>query len=299
MSTYNGEKYVGEQIESILAQDHSDVRLLIRDDGSSDNTISILREYTSEHENIELINGKNLGVVDSFFQLLKTADEVDYYAFSDQDDIWKSNKISRAVRYLEDMKGTNDEPLLYFAKQEYVDEELATIGYSDTPRYIGLKNALVQNVAIGCTTVINRSARDLVNRHQPEYAIMHDWWIYLTVAAMGRVIYDSEPTMKYRQHGNNTLGATASVIERLRRRFKRFLTRNWKNDVFRPRDQAEEFLSCFRSELDTVDCQLVERFVRSKEGSLSRFFYSLKPDVQRNRLVDNLILRFMIIMNRY
>lgn len=299
MSTYNGDRYLCEQIDSILAQDYIHVRLLIRDDGSSDGTVSMLREYEDTNENVEVVAGENLGVVDSFFRLLELADDVDYYAFSDQDDVWKPDKISRAVKLLEDARDDNDKPLLYFSKQEYVDAQLNNIGYSETPQIIGLKNALVQNVAIGCTTIIDHHVRDLVNRHRPKSAIMHDWWIYLVTSAMGRVIYDPEPTMKYRQHANNTLGATASVFERIQRRTKRFLTRNWKNDIFRPRDQAEEFLLCFRRELEPSDHRMIQRFVRSKKGLFTRLFYALWADVQRNRLIDNLILRLMIIMNRY
>ena len=102
MSTYNGEKYVNEQIDSLLQQDHTNLEILIRDDGSKDSTVSILEEYHKENPNIKLIIDKNKGVISSFFELaMKASEEADYFAFCDQDDYWKPQKISRAVNLLE------------------------------------------------------------------------------------------------------------------------------------------------------------------------------------------------------
>lgn len=296
LSTYNGMEYLPEQLRSIETQRYRNVDILIRDDGSHDGTLEYVRDYAFGREDVEVIAGDNVGVVDSFMRLLDSARDRDAYAFCDQDDVWLPNKIERAAQRLEPSR---NEPMLYFSRQEYVDENERTLGYSDLPRFVGLRNALVQNIAIGCTTVINEATRRLLVAHTPTQAIMHDWWAYLLVSALGRVVYDPAVTMKYRQHGGNTLGATASTVERLRRRSRRFLTRNWKSDVFRPRDQAEEFLRQFGDRLREADRQIVARFVHSKSSVLRRWAYALSTVTRRNRLSDDIILRLMILLNRY
>lgn len=296
LSTYNGMEYLSEQLQSIEDQRYQPIDVLIRDDGSSDGTLAYLNDYAAGRDNVEVVSGENIGVVKSFLVLLDRAGEHDAYAFCDQDDVWLPNKIERAAARL---TPSESEPMLYFSRQEYVDEEKEHLGYSDPARFIGLRNALVQNIAIGCTTVINEATRRLLVAHTPKQAIMHDWWAYLLVSALGQVVYDPVVTMKYRQHGGNTLGATASTLERLRRRSQRFLTRNWKSDVFRPRDQAEEFLRLFGSRLDESDRQSVQRFVHSKNNAFRRWGYAVSTDARRNRLTDDLILRFMILLNRY
>ncbi len=299
MSTYNGIDYLREQIDSILAQDHPHVRLLVRDDGSSDGTVSVLREYEAKYENVDVINGENLGVTDSFFRLLEQAGDADYYAFSDQDDVWKKEKLSRAVATLERKQRSGEEPLLYFSRLEFVDENLNHLGYSPEVNVTGFRNALIQNQSIGCTSVINAAARRLLVEDLPDEALMHDWWVYAVVSAFGRVVHDPTPTILYRQHSSNVVGDTPSRLKHFFKRLRRFMTRNWKNDIFRPSNQARRLAQIFGEQLGDKERRLVERMVWSKRSLLHRFLYALTADVERNSLIDTLLFRFMVVINRY
>ena len=299
MSTYNGTDYLREQIESILAQDHPHVHLLVRDDGSSDGTVSVLREYEDAHEDVRVVAGENLGVVQSFFRLLELADEVDYYAFSDQDDVWKPSKLSRAVAMLEEERRFDEEPLLYFSRLEFVDEDLNRLGGSPEVKVIGFQNALVQNQCVGCTSVFNAPARRLVVQNLPEEALMHDWWVYAVVSALGRVIHDPVPTICYRQHSSNVVGDTASRLGRFLRRLRRFLTRNWKDDIFRPSDQARRLARTFGDRLDDDERELVKHMIQSKKSLLHRLSYAFTADVRRNEFIDTVLFRLMVLINRY
>jgi glycosyltransferase involved in cell wall biosynthesis len=303
LSTYNGAPFLRPQLDSILEQTHPATRLFVRDDGSHDATRAILDAYADRHDAVRVAFGANVGVIDSFLTLLAQADpEADYYAFSDQDDVWRADKLARAVARLEAAQapGGDDVPRLYFARQELVDEALRPLGLSPVPRHLGFRNALVQNQAIGCTTVINRAARALVVAHPPQQALMHDWWIYAVVAAFGEVLYDPAPTMRYRQHGANVVGDTPDALGRFLRRLRRFLTRNWRNDIFRPSDQARELLRVFGDRLPPGPRAHAEAMVASKDaGWLRRLAYACTTAAQRNTRADDLLLRFMIAINRY
>ena len=143
----------------------------------------------------------NIGVIASFFQLLMLASsEADYFAFCDQDDVWLPNKVSRAVSVLESIP--QDIPLLYCSRVTIVDEKLNHLGLSKTlSRAPSFENALVENIVTGCTAVINRKSRQLFLRRIPRKALMHDWWMYLVVAAFGEVVWDPQSKDVYkRQH---------------------------------------------------------------------------------------------------
>lgn len=208
MSTYNGEKYIKEQIDSIENQDYLSLSLLVRDDGSTDATLSILKEYEKKFENITVIQGENIGVWKSFFELCKMADgQADYYALADQDDYWFPDKISAAIEYMK--RGEKEKGLLYAGNKTLVDKELQLINseidysYECIPSF---GNALVENICTGCTCVLNQELLKIICRHIPSYVIMHDWWIYLIASALGKVIYDKKSYILYRQHEKNTHG---------------------------------------------------------------------------------------------
>lgn len=221
MSTYNGEKYLREQIDSILAQEDVKVDLLVRDDGSSDGTIAILNEY-KEKKLLDWYDGGNLGPARSFLDLLNKAGKYDYYAFSDQDDYWMPEKLSVAVKKLATAK--KGVPAVYFSNKEIVDEHLENGRMSDlVVPVVSFKSSIVRNIATGCTMVFNASLRDEVLKYQPKYLEMHDSWIYrVCLAVKGEAIYDNNAYIKYRQHGGNVIGANDGVLSKVRRRFTKF-----------------------------------------------------------------------------
>lgn len=209
MSTYNGEEYIREQLDSILAQSYPDVDILVRDDGSSDDTFVILKEYEETHSNIRAYQGKNIGINKSFFELLRKSDG-DYIGFCDQDDYWLPEKIERAVEQLEKMEG----PALYCGAKTLVDENLEPFEYQQRQRIVpGFGNAVIESVCSGCTALMNRELADVMRKRLPEDVIHHDWWCYMVATYLGTMYFDPQSYIYYRQHGNNEVGASGRPVD--------------------------------------------------------------------------------------
>lgn len=221
MSSYEGAAYVREQVDSVLAQTHDRLRLVIRDDGSGEATRAVLREV-SHDPRVELREGDNLGLPHAFFRLLDdSGEDADLWALCDQDDVWLPEKLERAVTALHDVDG----PALYCARVHVVDERLAPLYAHELPlRGPSFANALVQNIALGCTVVLNRSARDLLRDRWPRECVMHDAWMYLVVAGAGTVVYDPTLVVQYRQHGHNSVGMGRGSLSRFAGRVRRQLS---------------------------------------------------------------------------
>jgi glycosyltransferase involved in cell wall biosynthesis len=218
LSTYNGANYLPEQLDSFVAQDHADWTLLWRDDGSDDATVAIMRTFAPERCVHVAEPVGRLGVLNSYMALLRatvpTLAPPDAAAFADQDDVWLPHKLSRGLAALRAVPA--DTPALYCARQTLVDAGLRPIGPSPAfTRAPGFPAALTQNIATGCTILLNRAAATLVAGSQPPADTLHDWWSYLLVAAAGgRVIADDTPALLYRQHGGNVVGARRSHLRR-------------------------------------------------------------------------------------
>lgn len=225
LSIFNGEKYLQEQLDSLLRQTHTEWTVIWRDDGSSDGSRGIVLRFAAtvgEHRCIELANTRrHIGATRSYMALLRAAAEFPLVAFADQDDVWLPAKLARAAASL---CGTADTfPALYCARQIVSDSELHPLGVSmrirRTPSFPG---SLVQNIASGCTVVLNRSAVALINTTSPPENSVHDWWCYIVVsAATGRIIVDDAPVILYRQHGSNAIGVAPSSLVRAIRALRR------------------------------------------------------------------------------
>ena len=294
ISTYNGEKYLKELIESVLNQDTKQLTLIIRDDGSNDNTLKILSRY-SKNKYIKIFTENNIGIIQSFFKLLKiSSPNSDYYAFCDQDDIWMRDKLSRAINKLNEF--SEEIPLMYCSRTILVNDKLDIIKYSKIPRrQPSFRNALVENIATGCTIVINNSARKLILKQIPLSALMHDWWVYLTLSAFGKVIYDVEPKILYRQHSSNIIGVETNFIRKWNGRVKRFIKRGKKLPISQ---QVNEFQKIYGMILPEDKEKILNKFINSRKTLISRIFYAFNSEVFRQSLVDDIILRILIIFNR-
>jgi glycosyltransferase involved in cell wall biosynthesis len=296
LSTYNGARFLREQMDSLLAQSYQGVFIDIRDDGSTDDTCRILQEYSGKYPNIHVVYGGNIGVVGSFFSLLRDAGEYhDFLAFCDQDDIWHPDKIHHAVNAM--ILADDRQPLLYCSRYEFVDEEMKHLGFSRIPRRIGFGNALVENIAAGCTIVINQRAKDLILSKNPGRIVIHDWWFYLIASAFGKVLYDDQVNIQYRQHKGNVIGGTPIFLRSVFRRGKEFL-RSGK-DAYKVREQAIEFQGCYGPLLDNANAETLRRFIESKNTFSSRLWYSLSMDVWRQAAADTMILRVLILLGYY
>lgn len=226
MSAYNGSRYLPAQLDSILAQDHEHTTLLVRNDGSQDGgeTMGILNKYKHDHpEKVYVLDGENLGFADSFSTLIRTALEMypnaDYFAFSDQDDVWKPEKLSRALRMMESC--SDEVPVAYCSNTMRVDAELNPMGLSWNPAEVSLskKRALVQNFATGCTMVFNRKAATVYNDFKPVHIMMHDFLMYQICTFLGELVWDPESYILYRQHSSNQIGRPG-LWGRMKNRFK-------------------------------------------------------------------------------
>lgn len=279
---------------SLLRQDYPDVDILIRDDGSEDGTLDILGRYSS-FDNVSVCKGRNFGVPRSFFELIQIASpSADYYAFCDQDDIWEKDKISRAIGSLASFPQAI--PSLYCSRCLLVDEDLNIIGRSPIPkRGPSFENALVQNIASGCTVVINKAARQLLMREIPRISRMHDWWMYLVIAAFGKVIYDPEPRILYRQHSSNVIGTGSTAIAIWTTRIRRFLK---SSRVPLITEQASEFRRIYGSLLPEEKKAVLDRFLDERKLLTGRVRYAFSCEVYRQSMSDDMALRLLIMLNR-
>lgn len=221
MSTYNGETYLREQINSILEQTFSDFVLYIRDDGSSDGTRDVIGSYTDPR--IRVLSGENLGPAGSFFALLRQALDADYVFFSDQDDIWYPHKLEKM---LEIIKPYGETPTMVFSDFAMIDSDGVQTDASYTrhaslqvaPGNVPLAKVIAQPYAFGCASVINRALAKLV-AYPPASIEMHDCWICQSAAAVGNLVYMPEQTIAHRFHSSNATGRSGqdSLITRIKR----------------------------------------------------------------------------------
>jgi glycosyltransferase involved in cell wall biosynthesis len=216
LATYNGERFLREQIDSILAQDYQNLNILARDDASTDGTAGVLREYAEGFpEKFEVIRGSpaNRGVLDNFLSLMK-ASTADYICFADQDDVWLPRKVSKSKEVMDQLESKYgvSTPLLVFTDLRIVDENVGTLYPSfwaqmgiDPERIHHINKLLGRGVVTGCTMMINRSLLELGFR-TPKEASLHDRWIALLASTMGKAGFVNEQTVLYRQHGANAVG---------------------------------------------------------------------------------------------
>lgn len=237
MSTYNGQSFLNRQIDSILAQSYENLVLMIRDDGSTDATLSIVSAYSSLYPEKVIVMEDDLGNLrstQSFLELLRRVDNSSYLMFSDQDDIWHPNKVEYFVRAIKAIEISNSavKPALVFGDMTVVDEKCQELSSSFwafqklNPHIIfNWKKLLSQNVVTGCSMIINDSARMLCV-DLPRIEVIHDHFIAINISKYGRVDYISEPTMLYVQHQNNVVGASAFDLQYLIKRM-RYVRTTW------------------------------------------------------------------------
>lgn len=239
MSTYNGEKYLAEQIDSLLQQKEVKIQILVRDDGSTDHTQKMLEKYQSEGI-LTWYTGSNLRSAKSFMDLVKNAPESEYYAFCDQDDVWKEDKLSHAIMMMRQKEKENN-PVLYCSDYQLVDADLHPLtNKGHQHRSMTTFNAgILSSCATGCTVVFNKAVKALLCEYTPSYQGMHDSWACrVCLAVGGSVIFDENyKALYYRQHGNNVVGAVPSKITRIKRLWGRITKKECAASK-----QAEELL---------------------------------------------------------
>jgi glycosyltransferase involved in cell wall biosynthesis len=288
LCSYNGARFIREQLDSIRAQSHGDWKVWVSDDGSDDGTLDILAEYRSAWgaDRLEILRGPSRGFAPNFLSLVcRPQISADYFSYADQDDVWEPRKLERAIDALR-LSGP-DRPALYCTRTTLVDEGGSPLGLSPLfTQKPDFRNALVQNVGGGNTMVFNASARRLLLAAGWDLDVVaHDWWTYLAIsAAGGRIFYDPEPSLLYRQHGGNLIGSNQGLGARLTR--LRLLMRG---QLRRWIDANVAGLRRILAELPVEQRQIFLEFDASRHGGIVRRLVGLKRSgVYRQTLGGNL-----------
>ncbi len=286
LSTYQGEQYLAEQLDSLLGQTWKNLEILARDDGSKDNTQQILEDYSQKYSQITYYAGKNVGVANSFFDLLQKSD-ADYVAFCDQDDVWLEKKIEIAVRRLKKETG----PALYCSNKILVDRQLRRLKKQDkAQRRPGFGNAVVECICTGCTAVMNRELAKILAAKVPEHAILHDWWAYLAAAYTGKVIFDRRAYILYRQHGKNVVGAKGGFWGAVQSKAAYL-----KNNKGKLKGQLTDFSKLYHG--DREKDALVAK-VLAAETIPGRIKVVWNRKIYRQSVLDELIMRILFLIGK-
>ena len=298
LSTYNGQAYLAEQLQSFKAQTHANWVLFWRDDGSQDGSAAMVASFAAGLANATHVAepAGHLGPTGSFMALLRAASsselDIDAVAFADQDDVWLPEKLARGVAALR--AESEARPVIYCARQILVDATLHPIGISNSlTRKPGFPASLTQNVATGCTVMLNRDAFRRVARSRPSPASLHDWWCYLLVtAAGGAFVLDDTPVVLYRQHATNFVGAPPS---------------RWRRAVAALRRGPALFMSVLRQNLDALAQQTdlmspdaaeqVLRLRRALQGGVMHRLGALGlPGLQRQTWAETMLFRLWFLI---
>jgi glycosyltransferase involved in cell wall biosynthesis len=290
LCTYHGQHYLAEQLDSFAAQTHKNWEVWASDDGSEDDTYAILQAYKQKWpvNRISVHNGPAEGFTANFLSLTcKASIEADYYAYSDQDDVWEADKLERAVQWLETIP--SDTPALYCSRTRLVDSRNNEIGlsplFSKPPSFA---NALMQNIGGGNTMVFNNAARSLLREAGEDLpVIIHDWWAYMVVTGCGgQVFYDPHPSLRYRQHGNNLIGGNATWTTRLER-----IRMLWRGQFRDWNDCNIAALRKLQHRLTSENLELLERFAKARDMSLiPRLFHLKYSGIYRQTMLSELML---------
>lgn len=296
LSAYNGEKYIEEQVDSILKQTHQNLELYIRDDGSGDHTLEILKKYETD-ERVHVIAGQNKGFIGSFFALVESCGEADYYAFADQDDVWFPEKLEMAMEKLEPEEEKNPTiPLLYFSNYDFYDGEMNFREHGKEPTMPpSFQNALVECMTLGFNSVFNRRTWEILCDNIPRNSCGHDWWTYMVCVGLGKVIYDSRASVCYRRHEENVSPGGMEFIKFQIWRFNKFFKNNYFSNI---RKQLREYRDLYGNRLSDENKELLDLFCQDGyqiQIALKKVFY---PGRFRCSWIDEFMVRIIFLIGQ-
>lgn len=307
LAAYNGEKYIGEQIESIINNSFTDWYLWIFDDGSTDGTSNIVEGYILKYpDRIKYFrNEKNKGLTLNFLEGLryvadcKSSKEQEYYMFCDQDDVWMQDKIKKTYKQMKKLehKYGEDTVAAVFTDAKVVDEQLRMIEPSffqssklDMKKK-DLPHILMENKLIGCTVMVNDALVKKITA-LPTKARYHDWWIALLAASFGRISYLPEATINYRQHSNNMVG-NQNFLAYIKNRITSLQMQ--KKALHKTMIQAEEFHQIYRKELSEQDQMLISNFAHLEQFNwILRRWMIVRYGYLKSGFLRNIGLLFLI-----
>ena len=297
LSSYNGEKYIKDQILSILNQEiDCRVDIRIRDDGSKDNTCKIIEELIKEYpEKIELIRGENIGYNQSFFELIKGAEGYRYYSISDQDDVWLKNKLQVAKEWLDNDK--EDIPLLYASTSYLVYDDMKPYGTTRKKiREFSIYNTIIQNICPGHAQVFNNELLKLLQEDIDVSKIyVYDSWITNVAMLYGKILFNNESYTLYRQHQKNQLGYGKGMVGQLLSSFKRVKI----DDGKKYRIQINYYYCKYLDDLKKEGCSNEIYKYISKKSILQRLMYVFEGKLFRQRRIESIAFYVAYLIGKY
>lgn len=293
MSSYNGERYIRAQIDSILRQKNCRVHLHVRDDGSVDNTVNILKEYEKEGV-LTLHQGPNLGPALSFLQLLKETPGYPWYAWADQDDIWFETKLSDGMNRLKSL----NVPALCYANAELIDAQGHSMGIQVYREYHPAEKNTIACVGalLGCTMVFNQHLAKCIQQHNlPEHIRMHDYYLaQVCLACGGQILYSDTVCMGYRQHENNVVGIKSGKFAALKQRIHDMLVIRDPSVA----DHAKEICQTYQTYMNTEERKLFSQIAHYKDSLINRLVLLKRFDGRDVSPSMRLKYRVMILLGR-
>lgn len=297
LASFNGQKYIGDQIESLILQTYTNWKLFIRDDGSADQTVNIIKEYTQKDKRITVINDerKSLGSCQNFSALLEiTRSPYEYIMFCDQDDYWLPFKVEETLDKMLSLEKQcgKDVPLLVHSNFKYVDTELKEIlsrsGFQATKTDdLDFAQLLAQNPVYGCTMMINKKLSALVGKIPPE-AENHDYWVALIASALGKISYLDKQTILYRQHSHNI--STNFDSNSLQKRFKRiFLQRKNFTDVHLKMQMVLALRKNYYNMLSNKQKLILDQYINFGTGKKGLLFKNIQNGVKRQTFAQTVL----------
>ncbi len=292
MSTYNGDRYIREQIDSILNQKGVKVNLVVRDDGSKDSTLDILEEYKAKGL-LTYYTGGNLGPQRSFMHLLQNAADDEYYAFADQDDFWMEDKLQSAV---ESLQGHEDEPALYFCQTQLVDIHLNKIANVIINPNLTFGESLIYACASGCTMVFSYKLKQIVTSVElPSKLPMHDIWLILTnMAFNGYTYYDATPHILYRQHGDNEIGLGHGFVYMWKLRLRHLFSRGNVRYL-----QALNIYKAYGDRIPDQNKILLKKFIEGKSNFVKRINLIFNKQLRCSDRSTQILFWLNVLINKY
>lgn len=293
LSSYNGEKYIAEQLNSLLAQDYPEIVIHIRDDGSTDRTVEIIKEYL-KNPNIRLYEGENVGYKESFAWLLENCRDADYYSYCDQDDVWMPQKISRAVKAL---SSYDDIPAIYLGDFYWGDYQCRPLWqYNNAFKEHTLTKYITSGDmnTFGFTEVFNECAAAGIRDREHLVLCAHDQIIYLYCKCAGKVIWDKKATAYYRRHGDNASPQELKGGNRLTHtawQIKTFLLQSGRDRVY---DKFQEFYRVYSDIMNPEDKATFELYL-NKGHNIKKAAYKRR---YRDKRPEDLMMRMLFLIGR-
>jgi glycosyltransferase involved in cell wall biosynthesis len=291
LATFNGERFLPELLDSLIAQTNVNISLIVSDDGSTDQTLEIIKQYSNNFQEFKLVSGPKNGPSKNFFALLKLSTK-EYVALADQDDIWDPTHLANSIKRI---KEDPTIPVLSYTSVRELNNNTGKVTkiWPEKNYIKDLNSIIIRNVARGCTIVLNRKAVELINTKSPENEVMHDWWILLVIATHGAIQFGPEPEITYRLHENNHIGIPkkSGRLKSYAKTLKHVKTGRWA-----PYGQALELSRLYGTSMQKKDQAELTQFLDLLKPTLKNTKFIFSKKTFRNTIRDELSLRVIFIL---